>query len=116
MVGAVGIIPVRVPEIVPFRVPEIVPDRVPEIVPLLVPDIVPAKAGVETARANIDAHTMDLAFFIVLLLMFQTSWVIGRLNIRFAEPTLGRLSTSNWFRIHAFQGVCHNLRPEIRPC
>src|ERR1044071_2661023 len=76
VVGAVGMIPVRVPEMVPFRVPEIVPDRVPEIVPLLVPDIVPAKPGVETARANIVAHTMDLAFFIVLLLMFQTSWVI----------------------------------------
>ena len=77
VVGAVGMIPVRVPEMVPFRVPEIVPDRVPEIVPLLVPDIVPAKPGVETARANIEAHTMDLAFFIVLLLMFQTSWIIG---------------------------------------
>jgi len=70
-------VPFQVPEIVPDRVPEIVPDRVPEIVPLLVPDIVPAKPGVETARANIAAHTMDLAFFIVLLLMFQTSWVIG---------------------------------------
>jgi hypothetical protein len=69
-------VPVRVVEIVPVRVGEIVP--VVEIVPVLVVEMVPAlvvemipplaRAGAEMARTNIVDHTMDLRFFIGLLL------------------------------------------------
>ncbi|HEV8426861.1 MAG TPA: hypothetical protein VGQ41_03040 [Pyrinomonadaceae bacterium] len=67
-------IPDRVAEMVPDRVAEMVPDRVAEMVPDLVADIVPARVGVENARVNVATHATDLIFFMVLLLMFQTSW------------------------------------------
>jgi hypothetical protein len=64
-------VPVRVVEIIPVEVVEIVPVLVVEIVPVLVVDIVPvfARTGADKATTNIVDHTIDLRFFIVLLLM-----------------------------------------------
>ena len=64
-------VPVRVVDIVPVAVVEIVPVLVVEMVPVLVVDIVPvfAKAEVDKATTNIVDHTIDLRFFIVLLLV-----------------------------------------------
>ena len=64
-------VPVRVVDIVPAAVVEIVPVLVVEMVPVLVVEMVPvlARAGADKARTNIVDHTIDLRFFIVLLLV-----------------------------------------------
>lgn len=78
--------PIRVVEIVPVLVVEMVPALVVEIVPVLVVEMVPAlvvemmpplaNVGTDMARTNIVDHMMDLRFFIVLLLVLETSGVI----------------------------------------
>ena len=70
-VRVVEIIPVDVVEIVPVLVVEIVPVLVVEIVPVLVVEIVPvfARAGAAKATTSIMDDTIDLRFFIVLLLV-----------------------------------------------
>ena len=75
----VEIVPVRVVEIVPVRVVEIVPVLVVEIVPVrVVVEIVPAFARVvvDSAVITTAAHTIDLAFFITLLLVILNSGVL----------------------------------------
>jgi hypothetical protein len=69
-VRVVEIVPVRVVEIVPAAVVEIVPVLVVEMVPVLVVEMIPplARAGADMARTNIVDHTIDLRFFIGLLL------------------------------------------------
>lgn len=102
-VGTSGLTPVLVPEIVPVRVPEMVPLRVPEIVPVFVPDMVPdfANVVVETAKANIAAHAMDLAVLIIFLLMIPASQVLVgssvclvSLSSQFQKRSLSDLSFS----------------------
>ena len=80
-------IPVRVVEIVPVRlvpaaVVEIVPALVVEMVPVLVVEMVPplAKTGADIARTNVVEQMINLTFFIVLLLVTETSGVSGRLK------------------------------------
>ena len=55
---------------VPVLVVDIVPVLVVDMVPVLVVDMVPVlvNAGADKARINIVDHTIDLRFFIVLLL------------------------------------------------
>jgi hypothetical protein len=67
----VDIVPVAVVEIVPILVVEIVPVLVVEMVPVLVVEMVPvfARAGADKATTNSVDHTIDLRFFIVLLLI-----------------------------------------------
>ena len=62
----------------PVLVAAIVPVLVAAIVPVLVAAIVPdlAKEVAEKATTNMPAKAMDLMFFIVLLLVIQTSGVI----------------------------------------
>ena len=74
--------PVRVVEIVPVAVVEIVPVLVVEMIPVLVVDIVPgfAKAGAAKATTNIVDHTIDLTFFIVLLLVDESQGSLSRLE------------------------------------
>ncbi len=64
-------VPALVVEMVPALVVEMVPALVVEMVPALVVEMVPvlARAGTDKARTNIVDHTMDLRFFIVLLLV-----------------------------------------------
>ena len=74
VVRVAGIVPwvdVLVAAIVPVLVAEMVPALVAEMVPALVAEIVPgfAEAITENAKTNMPAKTMDLMFFIVLLLV-----------------------------------------------
>jgi len=73
-------VPTRVVEIVPVRevpvaVVEIVPVLVVEIVPALVVEMVPVfpKAVADKAVTNMAAQTIDLTFFIALLLVIRQS-------------------------------------------
>jgi hypothetical protein len=69
-VRVVEIIPARLVEIAPVAVVELVPVLVVEIIPVLVVEMIPplARAGADMARINIVDHTMDLRFFIGVLL------------------------------------------------
>ena len=69
----VEIVPAAVVEIVPVLVVEMVPVLVVEMVPVLVVEMVPvfANAGAAKTVTNIVDHTMDLRFFIVLLLVIE---------------------------------------------
>ena len=66
-------VPRRLLEGVPTAVVEMVPVLVVEMVPVLVVEMVPdlAKVQADIARTNNVADTMDLRFFIVLLLMLK---------------------------------------------
>jgi hypothetical protein len=97
MIPVVEIVPVRVVEIVPLRetplaVVEIVPLRVVEIVPLLVVEMVPVfpKAGTEISITNTAAQTVNLTFFIALLLLIRKSGNLSRLGDSPAKPPSGR--------------------------
>lgn len=67
----VEMVPVLVVEMIPVRVVEMMPVLVVEMVPVLVVEIVPpfANAGADIARTNIVDQMIDLAFFIVVLLV-----------------------------------------------
>jgi hypothetical protein len=99
----VEIIPVRVVEIVPVllvpvAVVEIVPVLVVEMMPLFVVEIVPpfAKLVAERVITSTAAHAMGLMFFIVLLLVVETSGVFGRLGgFAYQAFPLGRPLTNN---------------------
>jgi hypothetical protein len=70
-VRVVEMIPDLPPEVVPADVVEIVPVLVVEIVPVLVVEMVPlfARAGADIVSTNSAVETIDLRFFMVLLLV-----------------------------------------------
>ena len=88
--------PVRVVEIVPERVAplpvvEMVPVLVVEIVPVLVVEIVPVfpKVVADTAVTNNVAQTIDLRFFIALLLVIVVRGVWVGLEVCLAKLSSG---------------------------
>jgi hypothetical protein len=92
-------VPVLVVEMVPLLVVEMVPVLVVEMVPVLVVEMVPvlvvemvqvfATPEADKAKTNMVDHTMDLRFFIVLLLSIEMSGVtwVGS-EICLVEPFL----------------------------
>jgi hypothetical protein len=111
-------VPVRVVEIVPVRevpvaVVEIVPVLVVEIVPAFVVEMVPVFPQVvaDIAVTNNAAKTINLTFFIVLLLVIRRSGLLNRPESLVARAFYADLLTN--FNFVLFKGCARTRKSEF---
>ena len=110
----VEIVPVRVVDMVPVRlgppVVEIVPVLVVEMIPVLVVEMVPvfANAVADRVITSVAVQTIDLRFFIALLLRdFEVRGYAVGLGSPASIPS-GRFAKNVKFTVVIIQGLCQN--------